>query len=85
MDTKTRALFDVKYSVEMRCGYDLWRIQGICEGHMIYISSPIAFSIAESWIQTRNTRYYIMDIHQNPDEFWKQVSHDVEAGGFQTC
>ena len=80
-------LTNVSYSMQIGMGTDVWRILGTREDGEVWISFPIDFDLLAGQIETANSIYEIKSWNPNSkyikEDFWQQLSSDMENGGFE--
>lgn len=77
-----KSLHNVKYTMDLGCNFDVWRIHGLRDnGEPIFISTPTKF---ENGVITTvsGSQYKIESYEMNCEEFTKYIREDIERGSF---
>ena len=74
---------DVRYTMDMGCGLDVWRIVGTVNGKQVFVSAPVAADeAADVFVTKSGSRYKILSYACAKSEFFNQVREDIFHKGF---
>jgi len=83
-------LYNAQYSMEMGCGYDVWRLGGQISGHPFieemkfgYISCPVSFDESTDELVTKSGRQYKIISYRDRNKTIEQIKKDIANGGYE--
>ena len=79
-----KEMYDVRYSMMLCGGGDIWRFQGIIDGETRWTSCPVHYDRESRILTTRSgSRYQLVNFDGNEQQIIEQIETDIKHGGFE--